>query len=245
MKKLVTILLTNLLLLCSIFPSAVWAQQVIEPLSSEEVKEHYDEYFKLDSRLVNGDFYQTPNLSVASGHPYFISPEWKNGSVILEGDEFDNLLLRYDIHTGQIILNSAGFTNSAVQLVLKKDRIESFIMNGSTFEPFPAHHSMTGLQFCEVLTEGEVDFLYVKSKNLKVSSSGLSDFAYTEYEDKFLRIGNDIISFKNRRTLYKHFPGLKTLLKEYVSENRLKFRSMDLAEQTRFISFCNILLEEK
>lgn len=243
-KKLVILFVANSLLVFTLFPLNGRAQQAVEPYSSKEVLDHFDEFFKLDSRLVNGDFYQTSNLSKATGHPFFFSPEWKEGSVILEGDEFDGLLLRYDIHTGQVILNSAGFTNSAVQLVLKKDRIESFTMDGNIFQPFPDENSLTGLQFCQVLVEGKIDFLQIKSKNLKVSS-GLSDFAYTEYDDKYLRIDNEIIPFRNRKTLYKLYPEHKTKLQEYLRQKRLKFRRMNLSGQADYISYCNLLIEEQ
>ena len=244
MKNLVGLFLANLLVLCAFFPLNSGAQQAIKPYSSKKVSEHFDEFFKLDSRLVNGDFYQTPNLSMATGHPFYFSPEWKKGSVKIEGDEFDDLLLRYDIHSGQLILNTAGFTKSAVQLVLKKDRIESFSMDGNTFEPFPEEHSLSGLQFCQVLVAGEIDFLQVKSKNLKVSS-GLADFAYSEYGDKFLRLNGEILSFKNRKTLYRLFPEHKSDLKEYILQKKLRFRRMSIFEQSDYISFCNSLIEEQ
>ena len=119
------------------------SQTSVKPISSEEVSKHFDKLYQIDSRLVNGDFYQTPRMNDAAGHPFFIGTKWKSGSVAMEGIVFDDLQMRYDISSGFVILNTAGFMNSAVQLVLKKDRIKYFTLDGNLFRPYPEDDPMT------------------------------------------------------------------------------------------------------
>jgi len=239
-----SIFLINALTLMMLAQAKCLSQETVKPVSSQEVFEHFDKLYKVDSRLVNGDFYQTPKMSETAGHPYFLNPEWKTGSVILEGINFDVLQLRYDIHSGQIILNTSEYTNSGLQLVLKKDRIESFMMEGVLYQPYPEDNTISGKQFCQVLVEGEVDFLIIKSKNLKVTSTGLSDFAYQELEQRVLRIHDELIPFISRRSLIKLYPEFKTAFKEYITRNRLKARKMSLSDQADLIAYCNTLIEQ-
>ncbi len=163
----------------------------------------------------------------------------------MEGVVFDNLLMRYDISTGQLILNSTDFTNSYLQLVLKKDRIKYFTFDGSLFKPYPIENPMTGIQICQVLEEGQVDFLLVKSKNLKVTPGGLSDFVYQNNQTRILQLNDELITYRGRRTLYKLYPVLKPLLKDHIKKQRLTFKRMKLENQINLISYCNSLLAGK
>jgi hypothetical protein len=226
-------------------PQIGLGQNAVKPISSADVFSYFDKPYRADSRLINGDFYNTPKLSATSGHPFYFSPEWKTGELLLEGDLFKNLKLRYDIESGQLILNTVDYIESALQIILKKDRIEYFIMDGNLFQPFPESHPVTGLQFCQVLEEGHIDFILVKSKNLKITTTGLTDFAYSENKETYLRINREVIPFKGRRSLFKLYPSLKPELKEYIDKKRMSLRRMSLIEQTELISFCNNLIDRQ
>ncbi len=245
MRKTFLNLLVSALILTTLSPVLCWAQSEVKPVPSKEVFDHFDKLYKIDSRLVNGDFYQTPKMNESAGHPFFFNPDWKTGSISMEGVVFDKLHLRYDINTGQLILNSSDFTNSYLQVVLKKDRIKYFTLDGSLFKPYPTDNPMTGIQFCQVLEEGQINFLLVKSKNLKVTPGGLSDFVYQNNQSKILQLNDELITYRSRRTLYKQYPELKPLLREYIKKERLAFRSMNLENQTNLITYCNSLVAEK
>ncbi len=226
-----------------IIPITSYGQSAAKPVDSHDVFSHFDKLYQIDSRLVNGDFYNTPSISKAAGHPFFISPEWKNGTVAMEGVVFADLQLRYDISSGLIILNTAGFTNTAVQLVLKKDRIDYFTMDGDLFQPYPNDDPMTGIRFCQVLEEGTIDFVLIRSKNLKVTTTGRSDFAYQTKQSQTLRIGDELHPYLGRHSLIKLYPDLKTELRLYLKENRLRLKKMSIVEHAGLVKYCNSLIE--
>jgi hypothetical protein len=234
-----------IMLIISIYPVATLFGQVNQSvISSEESFDYFDKLYKVDPRLVNGDFYQIPLISLAVGHPFFMGTEWKNGSLEMDGVDFDNLLLRYDISTDQVILNSADFTNAAIQLVLKKDLIGQFTMNGYTFEPYPEDDPFNGRRFCQVYFNGDkIDLLILRSKKLKVTPTGLSEFEYQLNEEIKIRFNDELIPYRGRKSLMRIFPDLKQELKTYLRNNKLKMRRMSLPEHGRYISYCNQLLE--
>lgn len=240
---------TSLIVSC-IFFTLIWfipnqscAQIQNNPLSSSRVKEHYAEYYKSDPRLVSGDFYQTPMMSQSTGDPFFIDANWKKGSLIIEGIRFDELLLRYDVSSHKLILNTVNFTGSYIQIVLKKDIISEFTLDNRLFLPYPDMDPVYGQRFAEAMVEGPISFLVVKTKNLKVTAGGTSDYLYQSNNKRVLSIDERLISYHGIRTLKKNYPQFKTQLKEYIKTNRLRYKRLNLEQHASMISFCNKLIK--
>ncbi len=238
-------LLFKVLVFTTLIPVVGYSQALVKPISSKQVFDQFDKLYQVDARLVNGDFYQTPLMSEASGHPYFLDSDWKTGSVSLEGIVFDSLLLRYDISSNQLIMNTVNITNSYLQLVLKKDRIQYFTLDKNLFQPFPVDDPVTGLRFCQILAEGQIDFLLTKSKSLKVEPGGFTDFKYQSLRHRILRINAELIPYKGRHTLFKQYPDLKPMLRDKLKKGHLLFRRMSQDNHIELIQYCNSLLAGK
>lgn len=245
MRKTPTFYLGILLIIIALIPELGYSQSVVKPISSKEVLAHFDQLYKVDARLISGEFYQTPLINNSTGHPYFFDTSWKTGSIILDSVRFDSLLIRYDININQLIINTIDITDSYLQLILKKDRISSFTMGDHNFRPYPKLSSLTGIHFCEVLTEGDIDFLLTRIKSLKVADAGLSDYKYKTKHVRSLQMGDQLIPYRGRRTLYKLYPELKTQLREFIRRERLRYRIISLNKHVELVNYCNTLLAEK
>jgi hypothetical protein len=95
--------------LLAVFYSDLQAQKIKpgQPLTGESESKRSliaftDSVYGSDIRLVNGRIYQPPHQG-AAGHPYFLGQEWMDGSVIACGQQFNNLLLQYDISGDNLI----------------------------------------------------------------------------------------------------------------------------------------------
>ncbi len=245
MRFKLTFFLSILLTITTLVPCLVYSQTEKKSMSSKEVFEHFDQLYKVDARLISGDFYQTPLMNKSTGHPYFLDTNWKPGSVVIDNICFDSLLLRYDIHSNQLIINTVEITNSYLQLILKKDGISSFTMGKHLFRPCSKANSLTGTQFCEVLAEGEIDFLLKKTKSLIVANAGLSDYKYTTNRVRSLLMNKQQISYHGRRTIYNLYPELKNQLRDFIRKEHLRFRRMSLDNHIALINYCNTLLADK
>ena len=91
MKIRVKETVTTVLILCAVNFTQSMAQQGIEPVSSQEIAKYFDEFFKVDPRLVNGDFYQTGKISNFA--PMLIRHNWS----IEEAEDQD---LDFNAHHG-------------------------------------------------------------------------------------------------------------------------------------------------
>lgn len=223
----------------------VAAQAPVSPVSSQEIKKSFEPFFKVDSRLLSGDFYQTPMMSSSTGDPFFIDPNWKKGRVRVDGIWFENISLRFDISSHNIILNTVDLTNSYMQVILKKDRIDYFTMGSHSFITFPADDPSMGKRFCELMVSGPIEFLVLKTKNLKVTAGGLSDYIYQTTTQKNLRYQGELTRYTGRGTLIRKFPEFKSELKDFIKDNKLIFRRLDLDQHAMLISYCNKLIGDK
>ncbi len=211
---------------------------------SKQVLDQYDPEFKVDAKLVSGDYYQTPVMSTATGHPFYIDPNWKIGSVFIEGTLFENIPIRYDVSSHKVVLSSIQFTDTYLQLALRKDRIEYFTMAGKKFVPFPAPPGMQGPVFYEVLVQGKTNLLQFVSKNLKVTAGGASDYSYQKLSHRYLQIDGKLVKYKGKKSLYKAFQVLKAELKSIIKEHHWKLWLKSGDDHIQLVRACNSLLTQ-
>ncbi|MBT3242605.1 MAG: hypothetical protein HN352_05610 [Bacteroidetes bacterium] len=222
-----------------------FAQANEEIISSEAAHSFYNQLYKTDSRLVSGEYYQIPIMNTATGHPFFIDQSWKTGTIVIDGIIFNELPLRYDISSNELILSTIDFTNSYLQIKLKKHNIEYFTLNDKLFKPFKKDTLQTDPLFYEELVNGKISLLLLKTKTLKISSGALSDYRYQTSQKKFLSINNKLFSYKGKRSLYKLFPEFKEAIKTYSRQKKIRLRPKKMSGHIELINYCNSLLESK
>ena len=245
MKRKICFLYTFGLLICVIglaIPNTLKAQNQ-NTISSNEVREHFDNFYKADPRLISGDFYLTPQMSEATGDPFFIDANWKTGTATLLGVTFENLLLRYDIDSHQVILNTVNHTDSYLQIVLKKADLTEFTLAGELFVVYPKEDPVYGKLFANAMVSGPIDFWITKSKNLKVTAGGISDYIYQTNIKKTLHYSDRLINYKGVNTLQKLLPQYKAQIKIFIRDKKLRFKRKSLADHASIIAYCNQLIQ--
>lgn len=225
----------------STIPNTITAQNQ-NSISSKEVRKHFEAFFKADPRLISGDFYQTPQMSESTGDPFFIDANWKIGSATLHGVTFENLLLRYDIDSHQVILNTVNHTDSYLQIALKKADMTEFTMAGESFVAYPKEDHVDGKLFANAMVIGPIDFWIIKSKNLKVTAGGISDYIYQTNTKKTLRYDDKLLTYRGVNTLQKLLPQHKTQIKTFIRDQKLRFKRKSLEDHASIIAYCNQLI---
>lgn len=221
----------------------VLAQETGQPVSSLEVKKELDKIFGLDQDLCSGIAYTNIVKGSVSGNPYWIDAEWKTGSVLIGNLLFEDLLLKYDIESNDLIINTINLNNQPLKICLNKKLISKFTLGNHQFIKFPGEKINDNNFFCEVLSEGKIIFLLIKDKTLSVSNSrNSSDFSYKEYRKSYLLLDGKLIKFKGKRTLYRLFPEHKQKLKKYISQNSLYPVSKNIQDRTMLVNYCNSLI---
>jgi len=212
-------------------------------LNSDSIIKQFSSLYKADTRLISGDFYPSPHMSPASGHPFFISPDWKLGSVRIGNQIFDSLLLRYDVHSNQVVLNTANLTNPTLQVALINHNINRLSLNNRIFIPDPLSQDSVRPSFCEVLAEGPVTLLYRISKKLSLPGAGTADYVYQTKESKTLVVDNQMIPYRGPGTLIKQYPRFSAQLRAKIRQDKLKLKRRHPEHHGRLVAYLNVLLE--
>jgi hypothetical protein len=211
-------------------------------ITSQTLFSYYDQLYRVDARLISGDFYQDLSPKSTNGHPYYGDKEWQNGSVIIDKTQFDSLLLRYDICKNELVCSTLGITNSNVQVSLKKEPITRFTMRERVFVPFPFTGEGKEIRFCEVLANGPVTLLLLHSKALKVPAGGNSSYTYEAFSKMSLSINGKIVNYQGKQTLYRLYPQVKPALRSYIRTEKLRLWGKKPKQHARLVEFCNSIL---
>ena len=132
-----------------------------------------------------------------------------------------------------------------MQMILKKKHISFFSMEDHIFRPFPGRFQSDSLFFCEVLVQGDTEYLLLKSKKLNVVSGGLTVYRYMLNQAEYLQKDGILYRYWGRRTLYNLFPEIKADIRKYLKENRLKYKRLKPEDSTKLINHCSLLLKDK
>lgn len=229
-------------ILILLHPGIVTAQSPGQTLSSSEVSNKLDMLYGLDQRLVSGSSYPGEALGSIIGHPYWIDSGWKKGRVVMDGVTFDNLLLKLDIESNDLVLNTSNLSNQSIQLCLQKERVSELVMDNRKFIKFPGEEN-NNFHFCEVCCEGQIIYIVTRNKTLAIASSGSADFKYKEYIKHYLLIDGEVIRFTGKRTLFNLFPDKKQELRRFINTNSISLSRKNTDDRSKLVEYFNSIID--
>lgn len=182
--------------------------------SIAEAKRIYTARVLGESLLYNGTDYGE-YVPLKDEHPFYLSDDWIYGSVIYDGQFYDNIMLQYDIAADQLVIESHMY---GAQIQLIKSKVHSFTLEDRKFINLSSS-SMKG--FYEVLYDGETKVLAKRIKRLqeRISSSEIT----REFEEKnkyYLLANDEYVVVRNKKSVLKVLRGhKKELQQKYQAKN--------------------------
>jgi len=184
------------------------------------VENKYQTATRSQSELYNGsdfNFYQP----LLNENPYFLSDDWIQGTIEYDHTVYTQVYLRYDIQSDEVIAEHLNGT----RIKLSKQNIGYFILNGHTFILIPNLN-----KFYEVLYDGKTKAYAAYSKtfqesisNEKLERTFRQKTRYFVYKDK------KYISINSKSAVYAAFQERKKQLRQFASQNKLRFRTNETA----------------
>jgi len=201
-----------------------------------------DKIYGLDPVLYNGKLYTYFVPANVEGHQFIYEKEYLKGSVTIKDIKYDELLMNYDLHNQEILLNY-NTTNGANQLiVLSKAWLTEFALNGSTYKLLEA----SGLpkRIYQVIGNGEILLLYYWSKDMVHDNlSGTPVYKFTVPKKVlFIYQNNQIRKFRNNRSFLKLFSGTEQQeIKKYLRQQKVNVKKANIKQMSKLIDYCNKL----
>lgn len=222
-------------ILCCFFSNlTLWGQNT----AADPMKEYATlvvHAYGQDQELVNGmQYYNRHPLSM--GNPFLLEGRMHQGSVTIRGEHYQDVWLRYDIHSQQVEVKYQTINGAYNQVILVNDRLDEFTIGELSFRNMTIDRRQA--QIYQVIGAGRLLFHISWEKRL-VPVSGNSRFIeeFTKARRSYLlEIEGTWHLFKNKRRFIKLFPErLKKNVKKIIRAYSVRFRTASPAQLERFM----------
>jgi len=210
-----------------------------DPKVIDQLNAYFDQAYGLDQKLISGVQYYN-KYSRALGNEFLDSDEFVKGRLVINGMEYNDVNIRYDIYN-QRINHQFNYTSSTVNtVILEKYKIDEFEMNDMIFRKIFFPESDTS--FFQIVAEGKISCLYYWYKNLTLQTSLRNVYEFSEPRRKcYLLIDSTIFRYKGKETFLKVFPESKSEVRKYLSQNKIRLRHAPDPIVAKLINYCNSL----
>lgn len=201
--------------------------------------------YGLDHELINGVQYFN-RYSRSQGHPYFLSTDYRIGSLTLEGRAYADVSLRFDIYSQHVELRYKNFSGGGNEIVAVYDKVDAFTLGAYQFRKMALEADE--YKFYQVLSTGCFSCYIYWEKDLQPLNES---FTYiNQFNDAkrslWLDLNGAIYAFSSRKDFSGLFPETQEKeIKRLLSKNKFKFRSSSVDEIIRNLeAVCGLLEEE-
>ena len=197
--------------------------------------------YGLDQTLLNGTrYYSVYDYQVSN--PYFLPDSVSNRSLILNGQTYQDVRLKFDICAHRLELDYPKFSGGTGRIFTVADHVDGFSIDENHFEKLdfekgiPKYYQVirTNCFTCYVLWEG-----HVTGSTYSVSFS-------TVDKSLFLQVDVEILEFKRRGDFSEFFPEeYRKEIKRFLRKRSFKFSKATPAEIIENLNVVCKLLEDK
>lgn len=221
--------------------------QVTSPITSSfgqttkeflQVRERFDRTYGPDYNLLNGRQYHLYYSS--SSHPFFDSDQIRQGQVVLNGVVYEGIPINYDLYQQALILQYISHIGETRYLVLNREFVDEFHLDGKIFrkESFPGEKA----RYAQVIEADTLRFVIRWNKNMNFSGSvNETPYRYSNQSKLMFLGGTDTLHKVGSRSSFIEWfeDPQRTLIKQYMKEERIHLRHASDIELEKLLQFCN------
>lgn len=239
MKKTGLIYLLSILTLNFFLNKALTAQSdFVSENGFYELKEIFDYLNGPDYELLNGRQYDLPNSG--NSHPYFNTDRYRHGSLLLNGEVYDSVLVNYDIYDQQLILQVPGWiSDQNNKVVLNRALIDHFQIDGLTFRKMSFPES--GTSFFQVISSGEISCYLLWTKKLYRSSTSRNakQVYLKQSREVYLQKEDQLFPVKNKSSFASLFDeAYRKEINAFLRREKIRFKDVSDEKLGELIDFC-------
>ena len=188
-------------------------------------------------KLFNGPEYII-YVSSEGEHPYFLSNNPIQGSVLYGGEEFHGLPILLDLEKEKLIISNPGY-GSEMELV--NGLVKEFTIESHCFINIQNQEKLK-IGFYESLYDGKTQVLAKRSK--KLSENLLANKIIRKFDSfnyYYIKSVDHFISIKSKSDLLKAFSERKKELKIFIRKNRLftSNKELSIVQVARYLDTFN------
>ena len=183
----------------------------------------YSKALRTQARLYNGSRYLPPEHDLEE-HPYFVSPDWINGSVYYDGEYFSDVPLMYDLYNQTLVAEHAS---SGHPIRLVEEKLQYFTLEGHYFERIindSVQNSLPATGIYEVLYRGPTKVVARRQQQLREQIvSTVIERSYDEKNRYFILRDSAFFPVKGKASVLKLLSARKNDIKRFLRQKDLSF----------------------
>lgn len=198
--------------------------------------------FGRDQDLING-LLSYAEYRILSGHPYLLFTQYVTGDVIVKGQVYENVFMKYNIDSQALeILYSTQFGGDG-NIVLVTDFVDGFSFGGLSFRKMNFENDIS--KFYQDISTSHFNVYKYWQKEPEIHPDG-REVEYPRVSGQFyISVGQgEINEFKGLKSFSKLFPNHKKEIKKLFRSSYLSFRELEPYELTKALYDIDRLLNE-
>jgi hypothetical protein len=196
----------------------------------------FDEIYRLDQKLISGIQYYN-KYPGALGNEFFDSEEFIRGRLVINGLEYNDVDIRYDIYNQRINLRFKYNSSAMNTVIIERYKIDEFNLGDMIFRKHYFPETDTAL--FQIVTEGKISCLYYWYKNLTLQTSKRNVYEYSEPRRKnFLLFNSELHRYKGKQSFIKLFAKNRSEVRKYLRQNQIRLRDVTDREMGKLIEYC-------
>ena len=195
-----------------------------------------------DEMLENGRLY-IPDHPKAKGNPYLSDTEWMFTKLIVAGDIFDGVLIKYNVNHEQIILKKENSKQeSHIPIILNNNFIDAFSAGDRYFvnlKSMPFIDELSG--FGELIYKERIIFFIKHHKEFLNQFSQSNPYgAYSKLNSDYYILNNGNLTRLNTKGAFlKYFEPHKKEIEKYIRQHKIRYRKATSPQLFELIKYCD------
>jgi hypothetical protein len=205
--------------------SAATESQLNQAALAQTVRS-FQQHIGAASRLYNGAEYPGFFYRFTEGQPYFMTDQFRLGTVVYDGISYPDILMLYDEVQDLLVVK-----NNWLNIRIPSSRVSSFSLGGRQFArivPDSLAQPVTiTAGFYQVLHQGKITVLAKEIKTIETEVTNDEGIlrhikATTVY---FLKNGEEYFTIRRRKDLLRIFPTKRKMINDLIRSGKLNFKT--------------------
>jgi len=199
-----------------------------------------DTIYGADPLLLNGKIYNFFTPPGTSGNPYLNGADFVDGTLVLRGQVFQNLPLKYDIYNKVVVLGYRNELGAQGQLIVSDAFLDAFTLGDMKFIPFTGVDSVS--RYDQIIGDETFGIVYSWYKLIALDTRlGASNHVFYDPKKNAMLIRNQkLYSFKNKRSFLRLFTSEeREKLKTIIKKHKIKLHRATDYQMGLFVSECS------
>jgi hypothetical protein len=171
--------------------------------------------------LYNGRIWKS-HYSNVMGHEFFLTKNWLDGDVTINGRTFNNIPLRYDVYNDQLL----AMVNPGTFVQLNKEAVKRFKLNYEKnqyfFENFNAKSVSSSKGYGQVIYNGDICFLIMYFKQIKLLAVDNKYDEFYQTQSIYLLKDGQFYRISGKRDLFKTLSDREEEIQKYIRDKGIK-----------------------